>query len=377
MPIYLIHGDSKSTDPYLIRQRMDDLLDGIERDGNLNFTVYDLGETGTTIHDVVSSALTLPFLGGQRVVVAKGAKAIDKAFVGKTEEKEDEDVEDEDLGGRAEEIVNAIGQLKDLPKEALLIFLDENQHLDGRTAFYRALKKVIKKVGGNIESYKAMWFDPAADDIGNAVQFIQSEASRMGLRLEAHMAERFARLVGSDRDTIMRELEKLALYAGSGSRLTDEDIENAVTPSYEAGIFQLVDLIGQRKGDRAIEALYDLFDRGAAAPYILTMIARQMRLIAQVREAIESGVSRSPKIMAKTLGQSEFVIRKIIAQERRFPPFHYSDILDMLMDTDVQLKRGTMPDVPTPGKVKSTPGKFALELLITQLTTSPATRARV
>ena len=60
MAIYLLHGGSKSIDPFLIRKRLDELLEGIQREGNLNFATYDLHESGTSFQDVVASALTIP-----------------------------------------------------------------------------------------------------------------------------------------------------------------------------------------------------------------------------------------------------------------------------------------------------------------------------
>lgn len=345
MPIHLLHGDAKSPDPFLIREKLDKLLEGVPREGNLNFSVFDLSETGTTIFDVVSSALTVPFLGGQRVVVAKGVKSVERFF-----KKPDEDeTHEEDLGASGETIVRAVEQLGDLPDDALLIFVEENGHLDGRTAFYRALKKVRCV----IDESKAMWFDAAAGDTDNAVKFIQAEAGRLGIRIDGDAAERFATLVGSDKGSILQELRKLAIYAGPGASPTREDVEKVVTESYEAGIFHLVDVIGLRRTGEAMEVLSDLMDRGAAPPYILAMIARQVRIIGQVRELLESGVPSGD--VAKVMKESPFVIRKVLGQVRIFPKFDYARVLDQLMETDVHLKRGTMP------------AKLALETLIARL----------
>jgi len=357
MAIYLLHGDAKSTDPFLIRQELDRLLEGVPREGNLNFAMYDLGESGTRFEDVVSSALTVPFLGERRVVVARGVKSIEKAFR-KRDEDDEEETEIDEAGGSAGPILRAVEQLAELPKGALLVLVEENDHLDGRTAFMRALKKVGCQVG----EFKAMWFDPASGDVGAAVKFIQAEASRLGLRLESHLAERFATLVGADRGTILKELEKLALYAGSGSRLMAEEIESVVTESYEAGIFHLVDVIGRSRTGEAMKVLADLLDRGAAPPYILTMIARQVRLIARAREAIESGIPRDANSLAGALKEAPFVMRKVLEQERIFRRFNYPEVLEYLIEADVHLKRGTMP------------ARLALETLIARLVGIPRPR---
>lgn len=354
MAIYLLHGDTKSTDPLLVRRRLDQLLKGIDLERNLNYQTFDLNESATSIHDVVSSAMTIPFLGGKRVVVAKGFKAVEKAFKSSAEGGKKEK-SDSKRGKTADQILGSIQHLKHLPDDALLIFVEENDHLDGRTAFFKALKSVEC----NIEQFKAMWFDPASGNIRDAIDYIQVEASRLGIRLEYNTARVFAERVGSDRGTIERELQKLAIYCGPGASPTIEDVKSVVTESYEAGIFQLVDYIGYGKTAKALAELADLMDRGAVAPYILTMISRQLRIIVQVREAIEDGFPVDDKSLGSELKIHPFVVKKVLRQIDSFANYDYKKMLEFLMETDVRLKRGTMTSKPE--------GKLALEILITRL----------
>ena len=349
MAIYLLHGDSKSTDSYGVRNRLEQLLKGIDTEANMNFATYDMSVGEANFQEVITSALTIPFLGGQRIVVAKGIKTVEKAFKSKGDEEDES--KSKKQSSTAEGVLRAVGQLEQLPDDALLILVEETGHLDGRTAFYKA----IKKLGCKVETFKAMWFDPAAGNVRDAIDFIQSESTRRGLRLDYRPAERFAHMVGSDKAHIIQEIEKLALYAGEGSSPTEEDVENVVTKSHEAGIFELVDLIGYGKVKKAIDALGDLLDHGAAPPYILTMIARQMRLIGLTREALANGVHASEGPLAKALKLSPFVTRKLLIQVESFPKFNYPKILEMLMDTDLHLKRSTMDT------------KLALETLIAKL----------
>ncbi len=349
MAIYLLHGDSKSTDPNQVRSRLEQLLKDVDRQGNLNFAEFDLASSGTKFEDVVESAMTVPFLGGQRAVVAKGMKSVERFF--KKPEKDEEEESDEDLSGSAESILRAVEQLKELPEDALLIFVEENHHLDGRTSFYKALKRV----GCHFETFKAMWFDPASGDVRTVVQYIQTEASRHKIRMDAKAAERFAYLVGWETGNIGRELEKLALYAGPGASPTVEDVENVVTKAYEAIIWHLVDLIGLGNVGQALDVLGDLLDHGAAPPYILAMIARQLRLIAMTREALDEGVPPRQDDIAKELSISPFQARKFLRQARSFRPFSYPEVLEWLMETDMHLKTGTMNE------------KLALETLIMRL----------
>lgn len=353
MGIYLLHGDAKSVDSFRLHQRLDELLKNVDREANLNFHTFDLSESGTTFSEIISSALTIPFLGGRRVVLVRNLKVIEKFFKSKADENDEEADEDSSGKTEADMIIRAVGQLCNLPDEALLIMVEETDHIDKRSSFFRALKKV----GCVDEEFKGMWFDPASGDISQVRDYIMRQATSLDIRLDHNSAEKFALLAGSDSGTINRELEKLAMYAGPGGNITEETIEEVVTPGYESGIFQLVDSIGYGNSTKAIEYLHDLLDRGAAAPYILTMIARQVRLIQKVRDAVRSGIPRSQGALTKSLGEPPFTIRKILTQERGFPKFEYVKILDLLMETDVHLKRGTMRP------------ELALETLISRLAT--------
>jgi DNA polymerase-3 subunit delta len=344
MAIFLLHNDAKSSDPYKIRARLEELLKGIPREGNLNFGSFDLATGLSAFHEAVESAMTIPFLGGTRTIVATNAKAVERAFP-----TADQDTEQEDTPEAGAAVLRSVERLSVLPKDAKFILVEENGHLDGRSRFYKALVKL----GCKPEVFKGTWFDPASGDTGNVVGMVQEEAGRRGLRLSADLAERFAMLVGSDTGTLIKEIEKLVLYAGPGAKLTAEDIESVVTPSYEAGVFQLVDYMGFGNIGKAVASLQDLLDHGAAPPYILTMIARQIRLIARVREAMDSGVPYSD--LASALKEAPFVIRKIQQQTRTFPDFSYPVYLEYLTETDVHLKRGTMPP------------KLALETLIVKM----------
>lgn len=356
MPVYLLHGDDKSCDPFLIRERLAELLKDIPREGNLNYSEHDLALSSSSFHEIISNAMTLPFLGTSRTVVVKNLKSFEKKYFStkselkRPDDEVAEDDERQDLSEESEGIIRSIMRLSGISPDTLLIFVEENDHLDGRTRLYKSLKAI----NCIIETFKADWFDPASADISaELLTFVENKASSLGIRISADLAERFLELVGPDKGIILKELEKLALYAGKGSKITESVINSVVRESYEGGIFQLVDLIGYGRTEDALKRLSELIDHGAAAPYILSMIARQIRLIARIREAFASGASRNE--LASILGEPKFVIYKTLKQVGSFPAFDYPSLLELLMDTDFRIKRGLMDP------------RLALEILITKI----------
>ncbi|HEX9746175.1 MAG TPA: DNA polymerase III subunit delta [bacterium] len=348
MAIFLLHGDSRNIDAGQLNRRLKKLLDGIPTEGNLNYSAFDLSEPGSSVQEVVASALTVPFLGGNRTVVARNTKVVEKYFRQKDEDSEPSS------GGESESIIRSIGQLTQLPDDSLLIFIEESGHLDGRTAFYKALKKA----GCKMEEFKSMWFDPAAGGIDTVTRFIRAEATRMNLRIDEKNAELIAYKVGPDSSRIVRELEKLAIYAGPGASITPDMIHDSVAESYEAVIFNLVDAIGMRNMPLAMEYFSNLMEHDTNEQYIITMITRQLRLIVRVREALAAGSVRDQKILGPQLGESTFTIGKILRQTNRFPRLNYPDMLDKIIETDYAIKRGKMAP------------RLALETLIVKLISS-------
>ena len=91
-----------------------------------------------------------------------------------------------------------------------------------------------------------------------------------------------------------------------------------VSSTKDANVFALVDAIMERRTSAALSAMRQLLDEGAAGPYLLTMVARQARMVALAQELL---ARRAPQQeWAARLGtSSDFVVRKTMEQARRFP----------------------------------------------------------
>ena len=87
-----------------------------------------------------------------------------------------------------------------------------------------------------------------------------------------------------------------------------------------------------------------LLDEGAAGPYLLTMVARQARLVALAQELLARRAP--PQEWPARLGtSSDFVVRKTMEQARRFPPHAVRALYRLLLDTDLALKSGTSDEL--------------------------------
>jgi len=162
-----------------------------------------------------------------------------------------------------------------------------------------------------------------------------------------------AALVGNDLRLLDQEIEKLLLYA-EGRQVTSQDVQTLVSLARQASIFELVDCVGRRQTDRALHLLHRLLEEGEAPLYLLTMLARQVRILIQVSELRSQGVP--PAQVAGRLKLHVYVAEKALAQAQNFSPAQLEAAHQRLVETDWAIKTGKCDEV------------LALDLLIVGLT---------
>jgi DNA polymerase-3 subunit delta len=127
-----------------------------------------------------------------------------------------------------------------------------------------------------------------------------------------------------------------------------------VAPAQEESIFDLVDALGQRRTQRALELLHEQLHHNANEFYLLTMIARQYRMMLQVRDLGTRGMQTDA--IQKQLGLHPYVTRKVSEQARNYSVEQLEAVLVKLLETDVSLKTSKLEPV------------LALDMLVVELT---------
>jgi DNA polymerase-3 subunit delta len=121
----------------------------------------------------------------------------------------------------------------------------------------------------------------------------------------------------------------------------------------EANIFALVDAVAEGRTELAQRLLHRLYDDGVPPTYVLTMITRQFRLIAQARD-LGKGLSR-PQIQDRLGLKSGFALDKTLSQARLYDFERVKWVYGKLLEMDLAIKTGQYSD------------ELALELLVTEL----------
>ncbi|MDD5528004.1 MAG: DNA polymerase III subunit delta [Patescibacteria group bacterium] len=178
--------------------------------------------------------------------------------------------------------------------------------------------------------------------------WIKKEVEARGGAISSRAVQVLIGLVGYDLWQIDREIDKLisfkdggqpALTAGGAPAIIEEnDVEKLVKGNFDDNIFALTDAIGARDKSLAAKLLEEQFELGANEIYLLTMITRQVKIILQVRQALDSGLS-SRAIIAE-LKINPYVAQKAIEQARNFSLGALKIIFDKLVEMDYKIKSG-------------------------------------
>ena len=148
------------------------------------------------------------------------------------------------------------------------------------------------------------------------------------------------------------ELEKLTLYAGDRP-IEERDVRLLVPQSREASVFSAVDALLEGRSRVALELANRLREEGAELPYIVAMIARQLRLVTLARDLMDRG--HKEKDIGTRLGLTyEFALKRTVEQARKHSWDSLRWLYGRLMEADLAVKQGRLDQ------------DIALELLVSE-----------
>jgi len=192
--------------------------------------------------------------------------------------------------------------------------------------------------------------------------WIKNEVETRGGLISSRAIQVLIGLVGYDLWQIDSEIDKLINFKAGGKKsplerggqplagrgvldsvaekliIESEDVNQLVKGNFDDNIFALTDAIGARDKSLAIKLLEEQFELGASAIYLLTMITRQIKIILQVRQALDLG--QSSRQIISELKQNPYVIQKAIEQARHFSLNALKIIFDKLVEIDFKIKTG-------------------------------------
>lgn len=170
-------------------------------------------------------------------------------------------------------------------------------------------------------------------------RWIARYVKERGSSIDRPAVERIASAIGSDLWLGANELDKLLHQ--HPDRISEKDIDASVTAKEETNIFNFTDALSQKNSRMALKLLEEQLEAGANELYLLTMIARQIRILISISDVASS--EPNPATIAARLQLHPFVVKKGLLQIRSFSQSELIRAHDEIVEIDRKMK-STRPD---------------------------------
>jgi DNA polymerase-3 subunit delta len=299
-PAYLIHGDDHGR----IAERRRRLRELAEDESGVQG--IELFENEAATPEAVANALSvLTFAIGRRFIIVDGAerwtdKQLDPLLVA----------------------------LTDIPPDTTVAFFARE---DSRTKAPNRLHDAVKKADGDIsaESSVKPWELP---------KWVIARARELGLQLEPDTARALIAQVGDRQQRLLRELEKLALYAGPGARIDAGLLDELAAPSAEHRAWSLADTIVSGDAQAATALYLTLRSQGERLAGLLYWMSTRVRTAHEVAVALEQGTP--PAQIKRSLRMPSKAADRLIADAGRSGAENLQRTIEQLAELELASRGG-------------------------------------
>lgn len=282
--------------------------------------------------------MTLPFMGGKKLVYLKNATFFQDGVIGKSERVQE----------RLDTLNEVLASLSDGSVQCLI----SAPQADKRKRFYKQFQKF-----GEVELCELPDLQGA-----RAVDAWTSEIGKMMRAAELEpapgTAECLLELVGNQPRQLHAEIEKCALYIHPRKDLQEEDLRQVVSATRELLVWDLCDSVTEGKTSEAAHLVRQLLARGESEVGILILLSNQIRLAvllvwmegegkARLQSkgyaqtvTVQSEVQDLLPVTAAGKSPSPYRLGKILSRARNRKATTWFTALDLLYQTHLQLLSG-------------------------------------
>lgn len=307
--IFLIYGD----DSYLKEVYSDQLLKLVLPDETLKFFNYHVYEDDTALlEDIFTDADTLP-------VMAQNACFLIKDYpLDSLNDKELKALED---------------SLKATPDTSVLIFYYP-------TVDFTGIRRDFPKWAGVIDLFRRCGtaVELSHRSQNKTAQMLVRGAASRGTSIDSDTALYMVNLCADDLGSLLNEFNKLCAYA-DGRPITKEMVDEIVTKSVEASVFDISAMIFTGNTDRAFEIVYELLRLKTPVQSIMGVLNQAYMTVYRYKAAKAAGRSISDILndMGYQSDQS-YIFQKIADAASKFSMEKVRRSLDILIEADIKSK---------------------------------------
>ena len=315
--LYLLAGER-----YMVLKSLGELI------ASLNLPLPEINVSGfRTMPEadaLIEACAALPLMAEKRFVYVSDYTALGAG--GSAEDKKDgktKEAKSSKKDSEAGDVKKLAAYLERLPDTTVLALC-----CDGLPDKRRVLYKRFAEAGIVRE------FLPPKD--AECAAFAVDQAKKQGARITLNTARQLVTFVGCDYYAIENEIQKLALYAGSGEILPDH-VRQCAARTLDYNIFELHNMLIRRDAGGAQALLADVLD--AERPEgLVGLFAKKFRDMFKVKSLIDRGCG--PMQIAETLKMKEYPVQMLVSECARFTREQLKDALISLADLDYAIKSG-------------------------------------
>ncbi len=310
--VYVFYGEER----YLKKLYENKLKSAVIEPGAEMMNVGIFEGNKASVYDAVNAINTLPFMSEKRLIIWRDSRLF--------------------ASGRKDDSEEMAKAILTIPSSTTIIFIEDE--IDKRLKITKDTTKT-----GRLVEFKTPTEKELIDWVGRTLK-----ASGKAITVQDAMF--LLRTVAHDMSTVEAEINKLVTYTGERNTITAEDISAICTKAPLIKIFDMIDAIGNKKTEVALDIFNNLIVLKESPIMIIAMIGRQFRLIMEAKLLRESGLSATA--IAETMGQRQFLVNECLNQGRYFDKVQLRQALSDCLNADLNIKTGKMDD------------KLAVELLI-------------
>ena len=281
---------------------------------DLNYSYFDMKEASYV--DVELDLVSLPFFADEKIVI------LDHLLDLTTAKKRY--LTDEEL--------KQFESYLERPSESTRLVIFAEGKLDSK----RRLVKLLKRDAQIIEAAT-----PKEQDLK---RYFLSQAQEMGLQFVGDALDQLLLKSGYDFGELQKNLAFLKAYKEDG-QIRLEDIEEAVPKTLQDNIFDLTQMMLQRRIDQARALVKDLRLQGEDEIKLIAILLSQFRMFSQVKIFSEEGQSESQIVtsLSELSGRkiNPYQVKFALRDSRRISLAFLKQAMMILIETDYAIKNGS------------------------------------
>lgn len=239
----------------------------------------------------------------------------------------------EDLNAAGKDLV--LERLQKIPDS--IVFVVESGEEKPATVRSKTMKQMADKQGISFQFKHLSEVETIAR--------VEGRFKKEGLRIEREAVELLVDSVGTGLSDLINEVEKIALHAGEGRLITQDDVKDIIGRYRTESLFDILEyLTCGEKVHLAIRKINRLIDAGEAPVFILAMLLKRTIQLLQVKMLQEESGARmiSSKVLAGKLRRSVSFADDLRRQADEFGRRDLDILLENLRWADLTLKSSTV-----------------------------------